>query len=83
MSIHDLNSVNFQLICQLPKTKGATLFALDVQRTKSSTDEKNIVVRLCVVVKRKLQLYHWKGKKFEECKNFELTVPDIPRELSW
>ncbi|XP_047347409.1 vam6/Vps39-like protein [Vespa velutina] len=83
VSIHDLNSVNFQLICQLQKTKGATLFALDIQRTKSSTDEKDIVVRLCVVVKRKLQLYHWKGKKFEECKNFELTVPDIPRELSW
>ncbi|KAF7410539.1 hypothetical protein HZH68_004920 [Vespula germanica] len=83
VSIHDLNSVNFQLICQLQKTKGATLFALDVQRTKSSTDEKDIIVRLCVVVKRKLQLYHWKSKKFEECSNFELTVPDIPRELSW
>ncbi|KAL2716858.1 vam6/Vps39-like protein [Vespula squamosa] len=83
VSIHDLNSVNFQLICQLQKTKGATLFALDVQKTKSSTDEKDIVVRLCVIVKRKLQLYRWKGKKFEECNNFELTVPDIPRELSW
>ncbi|XP_015183696.1 PREDICTED: vam6/Vps39-like protein [Polistes dominula] len=83
VSIHDLNSLNFQLICQLQKTKGATLFALDVKKEESSTNEKNTVVRLCVVVKRKLQLYHWKGKKFEECDNFELTVPDIPRELSW
>ncbi|KAK2588320.1 hypothetical protein KPH14_004337 [Odynerus spinipes] len=81
--IHDLNSLNFQLICQLPKTKGATLFTLDVQRTESLTGKKNVVVRLCVAVKRKLQLYYWKSRKFEEFKDFELTVPDIPREISW
>lgn len=81
--IHDLNSPNFQQICQLPKTRGATLFTLDIQSTQSLTGEKNTVVRLCVAVKRKLQLYYWKGKKFEEFKDFELTVPDIPRQLSW
>ncbi|XP_011695638.1 PREDICTED: vam6/Vps39-like protein [Wasmannia auropunctata] len=81
--IHDLNSPNFQQICQLPKTRGATLFTLEVQSTQSLTGEKNTVVRLCVAVKRKLQLYYWKGKKFEEFKDFELTVPDIPRQLSW
>ncbi|XP_011145192.1 vam6/Vps39-like protein isoform X1 [Harpegnathos saltator] len=81
--IHDLNSPNFQQICQLQKTRGATLFTLDVQSTQSLTGEKNTVVRLCVAVKRKLQLYYWKGKKFEEFKDFELTVPDIPRQLSW
>lgn len=56
---------------------------MDVQSTESLTGEKNTVVRLCVAVKRKLQLYYWKGKKFEEFKDFELTVPDIPRQLSW
>ncbi|XP_012531879.1 vam6/Vps39-like protein [Monomorium pharaonis] len=81
--IHDLNSPNFQQICQLPKTRGATLFTLDVKSTESLTGEKNTVVRLCVAVKRKLQLYYWKGKKFEEFNDFELTVPDIPRQLSW
>lgn len=81
--IHDLNSPNFQQICQLQKTRGATLFTLDVQSTQSLTGEKNTVVRLCVAVKRKLQLYYWKGKKFEEFKDFEITVPDIPRQLSW
>ncbi|XP_071631169.1 vam6/Vps39-like protein [Temnothorax longispinosus] len=81
--IHDLNSPNFQQICQLPKTRGATLFTLEVQSTQSLTGEKNTVVRLCVAVKRKLQLYYWKGKKFEEFNDFELTVPDIPRQLSW
>ncbi|CAL7939543.1 unnamed protein product [Xylocopa violacea] len=81
--IHDLNSPNFQQLYQLQKTRGATLFTLDIQRTQSLTGEKNTVVRLCVAVKRKLQLYYWKAKKFEEFNDFELTVPDIPRELSW
>lgn len=81
--IHDLNTLNFQQVCQLPKTRGATLFTLNVQSPHSLTGEKNTVVRLCVAVKRKLQLYYWKGKKFEEFKDFELTVSDIPRELSW
>ena len=79
--VHDLNSPNFQQISQLQKTRGATLFTLDVQT--SSNGEKNTVVRLCVAVKRKLQLYSWKGKKFEEYGDFELSVSDIPRELSW
>ena len=58
------------------------------------TGEKNTVVRLCVAVKRKLQLYYWKEKKktFEEFFSEkvvgpdvprELSVPDIPRELAW
>nr|XP_012223795.1 PREDICTED: vam6/Vps39-like protein [Linepithema humile] len=81
--IHDLNSPNFQQICQLPKTRGATLFTLDIQSTQSLTGERNTVVRLCVAVKRKLQLYYWKAKRFEEFNDFELTVQDIPRQLSW
>lgn len=82
--IHDLKSPTIHQICQLPKTRGATLFALDMQRTESLTGEKNTVVRLCVVVKRKLQLYYWKEKvkKFEDFLD-ELTVPDIPKELAW
>ncbi|XP_031839789.1 vacuolar protein sorting 39 [Nomia melanderi] len=83
LCVHDLNSPNFQQVCQLQKTRGATLFTLDVQTTQSLTGEKNTFVRLCVAVKRKLQLYYWKAKKFEEFKDFELTIPDIPRELSW
>ncbi|XP_076620743.1 vacuolar protein sorting 39 [Colletes latitarsis] len=81
--VHDLNSPNFQQVYQLQKTRGATLFTLDIQSSKNLIDNENTVVHLCVAVKRKLQLYLCKGKKFEEFKNFELSVPDIPRELSW
>ncbi|XP_043251331.1 vam6/Vps39-like protein [Colletes gigas] len=81
--VHDLNSPNFQQVYQLQKTRGATLFTLDIQSSKNLIENENTVVHLCVAVKRKLQLYLCKGKKFEEFKNFELSVPDIPRELSW
>lgn len=80
----------------MPKTKGATFFALDIQKHETMTGEKSMVVRLCVVVKTKLQLYYWKEKtkKFEEFfdkksglsglrTHKELTVPDIPRNLTW
>lgn len=82
--VHDLNSPNFQQLCQLQKTKGASLFTLDVQCAKSLTGEKNIVVRLGVAVKRKLQLYYLKNRKFEEFNNdVELGVSELLRALSW
>ncbi|XP_031786961.1 vam6/Vps39-like protein [Nasonia vitripennis] len=92
--IHDLNSTNLNQIGQLQKTRGATLFALDIQRHENIAGEVNTVVTLCVAVKRKLQLYYWKEKKktFEEFFGVEvavtdmpreLSVPDIPRELAW
>ncbi|XP_046488344.1 vam6/Vps39-like protein isoform X1 [Neodiprion pinetum] len=80
--VHDLNSATIPQICQLQKTKGATLFVLDVQRTQSLTGEKDTIVRLCVAVKRKLQLYEWKVDQFIDFGE-ELTIPDVPRVLSW
>lgn len=83
--IHDLKSPTIHQICQLPKTRGATLFALDMQKQESLTGKKNTTVRLCVAVKRKLQLYYWKEKikSFEDFLKTELTVSDIPRQLAW
>ncbi|KAG9430938.1 vam6/Vps39-like protein isoform X1 [Apis mellifera carnica] len=81
--VHDLNSLNFQQLYQLQKTRGATLFSLDIKPNQIINGEKHTIVHLCVVVKRKLQLYKSKGKKFETFNDLELTVPDIPRELSW
>lgn len=81
--IHDLNSPNFQQLYQLQKTRGATLFALDIKPNQIVNGENQTVVHLCVAVKRKLQLYNSRGKKFETFNGFELSVPDIPRELCW
>lgn len=59
------------------------MFSLDIKPNQIINGEKHTIVHLCVVVKRKLQLYKSKGKKFETFNDLELTVPDIPRELSW
>ncbi|XP_066588589.1 vam6/Vps39-like protein [Prorops nasuta] len=81
--VHDLSSPNFQQLSQLTKTRGATLFTLNVQQTESLTGTKNTVVRLCVAIKRKLQLYYLKQRQFESFNDQELTVADVPRELVW
>ncbi|CAK9806752.1 Vam6/Vps39-like protein [Anthophora plagiata] len=76
----DLKTQNFPIVSTLHKTRGATIFTL---KNQSSARDKTTDVCLCVVVKRKLQVYSWKGENLKEIKDFELTVPDIPRELAW
>lgn len=45
-------------------------------------NSSNTVVRLCVAVKKQLQVFYWKGKDFlEHSENIDL--PDIPRTLVW
>nr|CAG4640626.1 EOG090X0131 [Eulimnadia texana] len=83
VSVHDVSVVNFPFITLVQKSKGATCFALDVQRQVSLTGEMAVVVRLCVVVKRKLQLYYWKNRDFQDFIGPDLSVPDIPRSLVW
>jgi len=37
---------------------------------------------MCVVVKRKLQLFYWKKDKFLDFRE-DITVSDIPRSIEW
>ena len=53
-----------------------------MQRQTSLTGEIAVTVRLCVVVKRKLQLYYWKNREFREF-GPDLSVPDVPRTVGW
>nr|CAG4643717.1 EOG090X0131 [Lepidurus arcticus] len=82
ISVHDLSIFNFPLITTIQKSRGATLFALDVKKVVSLTGETAVTVRLCVCVKRKLQLYYWKNREFHELGQ-DLTIPDTPKALSW
>ncbi|XP_060871879.1 vam6/Vps39-like protein [Metopolophium dirhodum] len=67
----------------LQKTKGASSFTINVKTPDGlQSNPSNTVVRLCVAVKRQLQVYYWKGKDFlEHSENIDL--PDIPRTLVW
>nr|XP_021201535.2 vam6/Vps39-like protein [Helicoverpa armigera] len=82
LSIHNINGVNFPLVTTLDQTKGASLFALDNKPTTSMTGEPNSVDRLCVAVRRKLQLYCGKNGEFKK-HLFDFTIPDVPRVMAW
>ncbi|CAL8274308.1 unnamed protein product [Merluccius merluccius] len=73
--VHDL--LTFQQITVVPKAKGATLFSCDLQ---SGSGEAKL--RMCVAVKKKLQLFFWKDREFHELQG-DLGVPDIPKSMAW
>ncbi|KAF4521840.1 hypothetical protein B566_EDAN003714, partial [Ephemera danica] len=80
--VHDMRLYNFPIVCTVEKTKGASLFTLDIQKFTSLTGETSVMVRMCVAVKRRLQLFYWKKDKFLDFRD-DLCVPDIPRALAW
>lgn len=46
------------------------------------TGEKSVFVRICVAVKRKLQLYYWKNNEFMKLVE-DISLADVPRALAW
>lgn len=82
ININDINRHNFPIVHSATKTKGATIFALDIKRSTSLTGETALVVRLCVAIKRKLQFWYWKHDKLLEfCEVIDLS--DVPKSLVW
>lgn len=82
ININDISRHNFPIVHSATKTKGASLFALDIKRSTSLTGETALVVRLCVAIKRKLQFWYWKHDKLLEfCQIIDLA--DIPKSLVW
>ncbi|XP_043119508.1 vam6/Vps39-like protein [Puntigrus tetrazona] len=74
--VHDL--LTFQQITVVSKAKGATLFACDLQQSSSGEAK----LRMCVAVKRKIQLYYWKDREFHELQG-DVAAPDIPKSMAW
>uniref|UniRef100_A0A1W7RBP8 Vam6/Vps39-like protein-like protein n=1 Tax=Agkistrodon contortrix contortrix TaxID=8713 RepID=A0A1W7RBP8_AGKCO len=74
--VHDL--LTFQQITTVSKAKGATLFTCDLKH--SDTGEE--VLRMCVAVRKKLQLFYWKDRKFHELQG-DFSVPDVPKSMAW
>ncbi|XP_074091279.1 vam6/Vps39-like protein isoform X2 [Macrotis lagotis] len=74
--VHDL--LTFQQITTVSKAKGASLFTCDLQHTETGEE----VLRMCVAVKKKLQLYFWKDREFHELQG-DFSVPDVPKSMAW
>lgn len=79
ISVHDL--VSFNLITCVHKTKGASLFAVDVQKRQTSQGFEPYL-RIGIASKRKIQLFYWQNRDFTELLN-DLSVYDIPHALTW
>ncbi|GFS19211.1 vam6/Vps39-like protein [Elysia marginata] len=79
ISVHDL--VSFNLITCVHKTKGASLFAVDVQNKQTPTGIEPSL-RIGIASKRKIQLFYWQNRDFTELLN-DLSVYDIPHALTW
>ncbi|KAL5008472.1 hypothetical protein ScPMuIL_014053 [Solemya velum] len=80
VSVHDLNSFG-QMSC-ISKTRGATLFAIDLEKPTSLSGDVQCTLRMSVAAKRKIQLFYWKNRNFLELKN-DLSLYDIPRSMAW
>lgn len=81
VTVHDMAVFNFPLLFTINKSRGASLFALDNEKS-TSTGEVVCNLRMCVVVKRRLQLFYWKTGDFHELAG-DLCVPDVPKALAW
>lgn len=64
ITVYDINTL--QVLCQLPETKGCTMFSIS---------ERNAL--LAVLNKKKLTLYLWQGTSFIVRK--ELNLPDVAK----
>ncbi|KAL9957718.1 hypothetical protein ACROYT_G034654 [Oculina patagonica] len=82
ISVHNLET--FALKFTLHKTKGATVFAVDIKERKQSSvfdPSPPLELKLCVAVKRKLQLFSWRSGEFQELE--DLLLPDVARSVVW
>lgn len=55
--VNDINKPNTPLLHCATKTKYATVFAIDSLTSKSLTGDVTVLVRLCVAVRKSLQLW--------------------------
>ncbi|KNC27078.1 hypothetical protein FF38_10779 [Lucilia cuprina] len=73
---------NFTFIHSSQFTKGCSLFTLDAQTTKTITGKTETVIRVCCVIKRRLQFFYWKLNILAS-PEFSIELKDVPKALCW
>ena len=73
--------LEYSYICQ-PRRAEQLQSKESLKLVFSLTGETAVAVRMAVVMRRKLQFYYWKNRKFHKLQE-DLTVPDVPRSLAW
>lgn len=82
VSVNDVNHHNSPLIHTAANTKGANVFAIDSKTSESLTGELVPLVRMCVAIKRKLQLWYWKYDHLKELQE-SIDLSDVPKGLAF
>ncbi|KAJ8023131.1 Vam6/Vps39-like protein [Holothuria leucospilota] len=77
--VHEMS--HFTEMFSIAKTKGASLFATDIRKISSASGLETHRLKLCVAVKRKIQLFDWRSRSFTEIT--EIGLADVPRSLAW
>ena len=84
LSVHDIDlatGTNFPTITTAVRA-GCNSFAIDVLKQRSLTGETAITLRLAAALKRKLSLFYWKNRKFNEYRA-DINLPDTPKVVAW
>jgi hypothetical protein len=84
ITVHDIHPAvtNFPIITSVSRARPASTFSLDVLKQTSLTGDISVTVRMVVGVRRKLQFYYWKNRKFHLYAD-DVVVQDIPKSLAW
>lgn len=82
VSVHSLDQYQFGHVLTINKTKGATHFSVDVNRTETLTGEIQYTIRLCVVVKNYLLFFYWKNNDFHELRS-SIKLNDVAKVVVW
>ncbi|CAG0914703.1 unnamed protein product [Notodromas monacha] len=82
LSVHDMTKARFPALSVVERTRGCHLFTLHVTEETSQTGVVSVIVRLCVAIKKRLQLYYWKNRDFHVLRE-DLCLPENPKTLVW
>ncbi|OXB63371.1 hypothetical protein ASZ78_001947 [Callipepla squamata] len=78
------------LLYRIKKDIGCNRFEVTLEKSNKNfskkiqqhSDNGEEVLRMCVAVRKKLQLYFWKDREFHELQG-DFSVPDVPKSMAW
>ncbi len=84
LRVHDMDLavMNFPVVTTVSRARGAAAFAVDLLKQRTLTGETGVAVRMAVAVRKKLQFYYWKNRRFHDLYT-DVSLPDAPRSLAW
>ncbi|CAD5113361.1 DgyrCDS2533 [Dimorphilus gyrociliatus] len=80
VSVHDLTI--FTKILTVESTRGASVFAVDLQKIPSPTGDWLYNLRICVAARRRIQFFYWRNRNFHELYS-DKEFSDVVKSVTW